>query len=886
MKNSFLHLIHRTLVLVVFCSVVVLFATIGVLLCSTVALSATFGNVSRTGAYHSDGSYVWTYTCRITTGSTSPETLAMNVGVASNFPFEIKDVPASVTADALLPATVRFSVFVPKTYITEPVNPATHTITLSLIDNSAKTISTPIHIRGPLPGHPRLFVRKNELADIGQRFIHPDFDDVKRVYNDQKNFNTNGIVTSEKPDEKIRQKMEALALEYMLEPAQKVSSGKEAIAIAINYLSSYAKARTTKADNYEDNTNTYEALLGGAMVYDWCYALLAAEEKAVLYDYLKQVCMLGEYGLPGTGKVQYLAGHYGECAPSAYLAIGIATFDEDPSFFDFEYNEQVNNFAPSRNPMYKAGTHHQGAQYIHVRYTHELLQHFMLNKLGLSPYNADITNAAFRALYDIIPQKKDLDGMPEGDGHNHLEMGYSQLFYLSANLSRDPVMQTVSKQYLMETKHQSARLFVFHNPEIASKPLDSLCLSRFFPSPSGIMIARTKWDLEKTDYSSNAMVVIMNMKEYNAQNHTHLDAGHFGIYYKGHLALDAGIYQGKDAQNGWAKLNYINYLARTIAHNSLLVFDPNEPLPYGWDKKSVVKARDGGQFYFADHAWNTSMDMFTAGKSSTILAEEIAHGYRPEYSYMKGDVTSAYNTPKFIAVYPPKVEMVRRSFVFLNHNSDDIPGTLIVLDKVVSTNASFKKTWLLHTQNEPVIQGNQIIAINTNGGRNGQLLTTVVLPERDNQNIVKIGGQGKEYWADGNNWGSVTQEDAGRWRIELSPANNSRSDNFLNVIQAMDAGVAPTNPSVTTVYSDNKEYVVLQIKDRIVAEQLGLDRNEKPIAFRMGANDSTYKVLVTDLSEGVWTVSASGKINTYTVSDTSGTLYFEAHGGKFLITKK
>lgn len=60
------------------------------------------------------------------------------------------------------------------------------------------------------------------------------------------------------------------------------------------------------------------------------------------------------------------------------------------------------------------------------------------------------------------------------------------------------------------------------------------------------MIARTKWDIDKKGKPSNAMVVFMNMKEYQAKNHTHLDIGHFGIYYKGHLALDAGIYQGKD----------------------------------------------------------------------------------------------------------------------------------------------------------------------------------------------------------------------------------------------------------------------------------------------------------------------------------------------------
>ena len=848
-------------------------------------LAVTVSDVNRQGGYQKDGSYKWLYSCKVKTQSQKAEQLSLSLSSPSDFPFRIEGLASTVTVDSLSPRAIEFSVIVPANCIYEPIDTKNYNLLFSVIKGEVIVANKNIAASGPLPQHPRLFVRKDELEALKRRFNHSDFYDLKKIFNEQKNYDTNGKVTSDRPDENIRQKMEALALEYMLNPESKKSSGKQAVSLALNYLSSYSTQRTTKAVGYEDNTNTYEAILGAALVYDWCYSLLSQNDKAELLELMKKVCLLGEYGLPNTSKVQYFAGHYGECAPTVYMAIGIATFDEDPTFFDFEYNEQIKKFAPSRNPMYKAGTHHQGAQYIHVRYTNELLQHFMLNKLGISPYDKEISKAVFRAVYDIIPQKKDMDGIPEGDGHNHLEMGYSELFYLAANLSKDPVLQTVSKDNLMATKHQSARVFIYHNPEIPSNPMDSLCLSRFFPSPSGIMIARTKWDMDKTDYTSDAMVVIMNMKEYNAQNHTHLDGGHFGIYYKGHLALDAGIYQGKDAQNGWAKLNYTNYFARTVAHNSLLILDPNEPLPYGWDKKAVVKARDGGQFFFADHAWDTSEDMFKAGKSSEILAEEISAGVEPDYSYFKGDLTKAYNVPHFVADYPAKVETVRRSFVFLNHKSKDIPGTLIVLDKVVSTNASFKKTWLLHTQNEPIINKNTIIATNTNNGRNGKLMTTVLLPEISNQNIQKIGGEGKEYWSDGSNWGSVTQEDAGRWRIELSPLKSAVSDNFLNVIQAMDASYNADGQKIEKVVSENGEYVAVQIKDRIVAEKLALDKNTNELKFSLGNKNTAYKVLITDLQSGKWSVSSPAGVKTMTVSETAGTLYFDSNGGTFMIKK-
>ena len=859
------------------------FATLLFLFILPVSLfAATLGEIGRTGSYLSDGSYRWNYTCRVHSAEKNPEKVIVSITVPSDCPFQVSALPKTVTVDSPSGSRIEFSITVPASYIKEPTDMTLYNLKLGLKSDGGGQDSKLFPVRGPLPVHPRLFVRKNELEDLKRRMSSPDFNDIKPIFNLQKSYNTDGKVDSEKPNEQIRQKMEALALEYLTDPLSMKASGKEAITLAINYLTSYATRRTTVATGYEDNTNTYEAILGSALVYDWCYPLLTPDQKTDLLSGMKKVCLLGEYGLPGTGKVQFLSGHYGECAPTIYLAVGIATHDEDPTFLDFEYNEQVNKFAPSRNPMYKAGTHHQGAQYIHVRYTNELLQHFMLNKLGISPYVKEINTAVYRAIYDIIPQRTDMDGMPEGDGHNRLEMGYSELFYLAANLSKDPVLQTVSRKFLPNGKHQSARLFIYHNPDLASSPMDSLCLSRFFPSPSGIMIARTQWDIDKTDYDSKAMVVLMNMKEYNAQNHTHLDAGHFGIFYKGHLALDAGIYQGKDPQNGWAKLNYTNYYARTIAHNSLLVLDPNEPLPVSWDNKAVVRARDGGQFFFADHAWDNSKLMFDAGKSSEILAEEIAPGLQPEYSYLKGDIANAYNVPKFIAAYPPKVETVRRSFVFLNHKASDIPGTLIVLDKVVSTNASFKKTWLLHSQNEPIITGNKIASVNTTNGRNGKLLTTVLLPETANRTIEKIGGPGKEYWVDGRNWGSVTQEDAGCWRIELSPVKSALSDNFLNVIQAMDAGYNPSEQPVKSVYSEDGEYVAIQVKDRIVAEQLVLGKNAKTIRFTLGDPQTTYKVLVTDLSAGNW--KAGNK--RFKVTEAAGTLYFQSAGGIFSIEKE
>ena len=731
-----------------------------------------------------------------------------------------------------------------------------------------------------LPQHPRLLITAKEVSEVKQRMQHSDFNEMKAAFIQQKNFVTNGVSEDGLPKDAIRQKMEALAFSYLLDTINEKAAGLEAVKLANSYLGSIKSAK-----EYHPNAQAYEAAFGAALVYDWCYNLISKEDKLLLIENMKKVCCIAEYCLFKNTPKQYMTGHYGENAPSVFLAMGIATFNEAPEIYDFIYKEQIEHFAPSRNPWYKSGAHHQGSQYIHVRYGNEILQAFMLEKIGLNPYDKAISSVTYRDIYDRIPQTIDMDGIPEGDCHNRLGMGsfYQTFIPLSASLSKDPFLQYYATKNINKITDLSTRAFILYNPNIKSTPFDSLTLSRYFPSPSGLLIARTGWDMEQKGFDSKTMVVMMNMREYDAKNHTHLDIGNFDIYYKGHLALDAGIYQGSNADNGWGKTNYVNYYARTIAHNSVLIMDPNEPTPFeGHSKKAV--SRDGGQFSYKNFAWDSTQEMFAQGKSAYILAEDISPGLAPDYSYLKGDMTPCYNVPKNVADYPAKADTVKRSFVFLNLKSEHIPGALIVLDKIVSTNPSFKKTWLLHSQNEPDIKNGEISFTTTKDGRNGKLVDNVLLPEIKNQLIEKVGGDGKEYWVDGKNWGTVTQEDAGRWRIELSPKEAAKSDNFLNVLQVMDAQPSLIPLKVAKTFSTTKTYVALAIADRIVAEQLNLNKKEQAIDFTIGDTKKQYKVLVTDLKPGRWKIKCNKKELTLVVKEDAGTAYFNSNGGQFILS--
>jgi heparin/heparan-sulfate lyase len=59
----------------------------------------------------------------------------------------------------------------------------------------------------------------------------------------------------------------------------------------------------------------------------------------------------------------------------------------------------------------------------------------------------------------------------------------------------------------------------------------ALPLARFFGFPLSSTIARTGWD-------ENSAIVKMKMQDYQFNNHQHLDAGSFQIFYRAPLAID------------------------------------------------------------------------------------------------------------------------------------------------------------------------------------------------------------------------------------------------------------------------------------------------------------------------------------------------------------
>lgn len=247
-------------------------------------------------------------------------------------------------------------------------------------------------------------------------------------------------------------------------------------------------------------------------------------------------------------------------------------------------------------------------------------------------------------------------------------------------------------------------------------------------------------------------------------SHKQYDENNFIIYKKGYLALDTGTRgQSTDYQLS-------HYYSQTVAHNCMLIDMPGEPLPVYW---GLIYDGPEGKISFG------GMNKTTGGRC-------VAFETNDRYTYVAGDATPCY--------LPEKCTLALRQYVFI------MPNHFVICDRVVSTQADYKKSWLLHTQNEPMVDGKQFIADH----ENGRLFCSTIYPK--NAVLTKIGGQGKEFWACGKNWELAPEVSEmvkskygggllGNWRIEVSPGAPRKEDIFLHLIQACDTSIASPGKS-------------------------------------------------------------------------------------------
>lgn len=312
---------------------------------------------------------------------------------------------------------------------------------------------------------------------------------------------------------------------------------------------------------------------------------------------------------------------------------------------------------------------------------------------------------------------------------------------------------------------------------------------------------RNGWEEDAT------MVTYITGDHYT--DHQHFDKGHFLIYKKGALVIDGGGYS-RMYGNSWS-----NYTTRTLAHNNVLVYNPDEVSKEGIS--GTILFPDGGQRVIRGaqgvQDWKQYEDKRgeLGLNTADVLAFDAGEGSN-EYNYVKSNLTAAYSND---------VDWMDRQLLYLPK-----ADFLLVKDRVV-TNTSLDKYWLLHFQERPVIDGkapapglrdyrNAKVVQSRRTGEltlegqivpySGSMFVRTLLPAR--RTISVIGGPGYEYY---NRFSKmnfppekpfIANREAGHWRMEVSARDRKEATAFLHAFEISGADKKAMTP-VKYIRSDD-----------------------------------------------------------------------------------
>jgi hypothetical protein len=503
------------------------------------------------------------------------------------------------------------------------------------------------------------------------------------------------------------------------------------------------------------------------LIYDLCHEAWPEEDRAKFHDYLNKtvdanvnsethVFHNGWYGYKnwGIGIAAYACYHENPRAPEI-----IKTLEHD-------YRTRA---APALELAGAGGGWAEG-YYIHYWLYEWLFFCEVARRCGGVDYYemapAFYRNRALASAFETYPGIGEYGTrrmIPMGDGGGRVYGGdrdkaLSARRILASRFREDPLHQALHT-FNESTPRSGTGLnaykdFLWHETSIPKAELHTLPLSHLSSGP-GFVYARSSWDEDATHFFFKCG------DRFTA--HQHLDNGHFLIYRGGELAGDGGHYDSFGSRHD------VNYHLRSIAHNTLLVFDPHEKWPA--IRAGKVTGNDGGQHHNWPHHNGAASDPqeWQRRKHLYDIAEIEAFHDGGGFVYVAGDLARSYASNK--------VSKAVRQIVFLR------PGTFVIFDQVSSANPDFKKTWLLHAMKPPVNNGSQQII--SNGG--GKLFVQTLLPENPE---VRLATGNDLYRYGGENYPPTRNTGpAPECRIEISPRLPALDDIFLHVLTATDAGV-------------------------------------------------------------------------------------------------
>lgn len=730
-------------------------------------------------------------------------------------------------------------------------------------EKQAKNKDKPEVFRYPMPQitppahHPRLLLSPTFIPILKQRIADDEWcaKAWQTIAKSASNPKASVLASDNQYSQNTLNGIVAQAMIYAMDGDQAL--GRNAI---VQIIDNFERVEFTSRN---DVTRDYGAtLFAAALVYDWCYPLLNSEQKQAIITHIKTLAKRMEIGYPPY-RQGAVTGHGGEAQLLRdQLSAGIAVFDEDPSIYQHAAGRFFAEFVKARDFFYPSHRHHQGIGYGPYRFHWEIYSAWLFKRMvDVDVYSPQQGKVPYHWLYATCPNDSALIDGDTNAGGKPFNI-FDSLLQV-ANYYKDPYLQAESNRRGVTRLARSnpIEFLLFYDPSVKPGDLTELPTTKFFAQPLGGMIARTGWSMGR---DSDVAVIEMKGAGYQFNNHMHLDAGAFQIYYRGHLAIDTGAYPKYGTPFDW------NFNKRSISHNVMLAYDPDEKYEKG--------VNDGGQ-HFPDNGreMSTLEQLLDKGRSGAIISHDMGpNPIKPLYSYLRTDLTPAYGN---------KMQSYQRHFVTLNLDDPNRPAALLVYDRIETVKPQIRKIWLLQTLAKPQSTNGQLVIDAAQGNDSGRMVLDTLLPQSDRLAMRCVGGpDGENPVFDEkfpiliNKHGSMSPFNAG-YRTELEVTSPANLEYFLNVCQIMDRSVASTLP---VSYLNGHEMDGAAIGKWQVYFSRGEEMVRKPVTFTVKANQT--HVLFTGLRKGNWYLKSNAQSDTVTfckVDEQGSSLYLQLDKGQY-----
>ena len=659
--------------------------------------------------------------------------------------------------------------------------------------------------------HPRLLVTADDLLRLQQQVAaYPD---------EWKRIQSGGLSAPEDASLGDARTLTNTALVYVITRDDRYL--KNAVALSENI------SRHHKFDSFL----TPETVFGLALAYDWCYSGLTQPQRDEIQQAMLRTadyCRDKVWRHADTSNLFVLD----KVWPFLYTGLALYGDSTDPRVDEYLRTGSDllhSNLLPAANIMAgDTGGQFEGYGYDGWAYMRPMAQTFEAWRTATGEDLFQLCTATkYNARWNTYGVRP-FDGKLEhfDDAHLGESWGASTngaYIYLLALRYRDGRAQWMGDQIERRDTDYLWPIILWRDPSLAPRSPHDLPTASLF-EPLGWVLMRSSWQPDATFASFQSGPI------YAAHQHT--DNNAFTIHKRSLLAIDSGVNAyGEDVSTDYRT----NYYSRTIAHNSITVYDPKETFRGGaWAGEASGGANDGGQMRLrgperiaelkqSDATLRSSEATSLRSTSRWNVGAIAAYSHDDLYTYAVGDATKSYS--------PAKLRLFRRHFLFLP------PDVFVIFDQVDATDPSFRKAWLLHCVGEPTVSGS--IATITNGP--GRLTVRTVLPQ--NPIVTKIGGPGKECWVDGRNWPAVEQEwrpDAGSWHIEISSSRPGEEDFFLHLLQVDGDDIA--RPDAVSLMEVGAQHAVpaMHAYRRFTRRPCGGLQPAIPYALRPGAPALIY----------------------------------------------